>query len=237
MKVEGKNPVKELLASGKNIDKLYILDGTSDAGLRSMASDAKASHAKIMWVDKAALDRLSATGRHQGIIAETSEYEYADLQQIVKNTESPLLLLLDGLEDPHNLGSCIRVAECVGATAVVIPSRHSCQVNETVMRAAAGATAHMPVCKVGNLNDTIKWLKSNNVWVFGADMGGESMYKTDLTGSIAIVIGAEGKGLSPLTAKLCDKIVSIPMHGKVNSLNASVSAGILLYEADRQRRR
>ena len=236
MRVEGKNPVRELLASGKSIDKVYVLDGTRDLEIREFVRLAKGAKAKIEWVDKLALDKLSATGRHQGIIAEASEFEYQDIEQVLAGKTDPLLLLLDDLTDPHNLGSCIRVAECVGATAVVIPSRHACLVNETVMRAAAGATAHMPVCKVGNLNDTIKWLKNNNVWVYGADMDGESMYKTDLTGGVAIVIGAEGKGLSPLTAKLCDKIISIPMHGKVDSLNASVSAAVLLYEADRQRR-
>lgn len=236
MRVEGKNPVKEILASGKSIDKLYVLDGTNDRELREFVASARTSKAKIEWVDRNTLDKLSTTGRHQGVIAEASEFEYQDLQEVLAGKTDPLLLLLDGLEDPHNLGSCIRVAECVGATAVVIPSRHACLVNETVMRAAAGATAHMPVCKVGNLNDTIKWLKNNNVWVFGADMGGEVMYKADLTGGVAIVIGAEGKGLSPLTAKLCDKIISIPMHGKVDSLNASVSAAVLLYEAERQRR-
>jgi len=146
-----------------------------------------------------------------------------------------LLVLLDGLEDPHNLGSVIRVAECVGADAVVIPARHSVVVNETVIRVAAGATEHVPVCKVGNLNAAIEEMKKQNIWVFGADMDGHTMFETDLTGRVAIVIGAEGAGLSHHTREICDQIVSIPMKGKVNSLNASVSAGILLYESLRQR--
>ena len=143
--------------------------------------------------------------------------------------------MLDNLEDPHNLGSVIRVAECAGADAVIIPARHSVSVNETVIRVSAGASAHVPVCKVGNLNSAIEQMKEHGVWVYGADMDGEDMHKANLKGSIALVIGAEGKGLSHHTRELCDQIVSIPMFGKVNSLNASVSAGILVYEALRQR--
>jgi 23S rRNA (guanosine2251-2'-O)-methyltransferase len=236
MKVEGKNPIRELLASSKAVEKLYVLDGTTDRELREFASVAKSKHAKIEWVDKKTLDNLSATGHHQGIIAETADFEYADLDKILHKKENLLLVLLDGLEDPHNLGSVIRVAECVGADAVVIPARHSAVVNETVIRVSAGASAYVQVCKVGNLNATIDKLKEHNVWVFGADMDGVEMYKTNLTGNVALVIGAEGNGLSKLTRQKCDQIVSIPMQGKVNSLNASVSAGILLYEAHRQRR-
>ncbi len=235
MKLEGKNSVREIISSGKNINKLFVLDGTTDSQIREWVAVAKKNHAKIEWVDKKTLDKLSVTGHHQGIIAETVDFEYDDLDEILNKEGDLLLVLLDGLQDPHNLGSVIRVAECVGADAVVIPSRNSVVVNETVIRVAAGASAHMPVCKVGNLNTTIEKLKKKNVWVFGADMDGEPMYQTNLTGHVAIVIGAEGSGLSKLTRELCDQIVSIPMKGKVNSLNASVSAGILLYEALRQR--
>lgn len=237
MKIEGKNPIRELLASGNSIDKLYVLDGTKDTEIRSWITLAKNMHAKIEYVDKKTLDGLSQTGHHQGIIAESSNFKYAELEDIIDNTEkNKILVLLDGLEDPHNLGSVLRVVECVGADGVIIPSRHSVQVNETVIRVSAGASSYVPVVKVVNLNNAIKQLKESGYWVFGADMDGEVMYNTKLTGNIALVIGAEGKGLSPLTKQLCDQIVSIPMQGKVNSLNASVSAGILLYEAYRQRR-
>ncbi len=235
MKLEGKNPIREIINSGGSINKLYVLDKTTDQQIREWVQIAKKNHAKIEWVDKKTLDKLSATGHHQGIIAECTDFEYSDLDEICKKDGDLLLVLLDGLQDPHNLGSVIRVAECANADAVVIPSRNSVSVNETVIRVSAGASAHVPVCKVGNLNATIEKLKKQNIWVFGADMNGEPMYSANLKGNVAIVIGAEGSGLSKLTRELCDQIVSIPMYGKVNSLNASVSAGILLYEALRQR--
>lgn len=235
MKLEGKNPVRELLSSGKAIDKLYVQDKTTDKEIREWVSIAKSRHAKIEWVDKYTLDKLSVTGHHQGIIVEATDFEYTPLEKVLEKKDDLLLVLLDNLEDPHNLGSVLRVAECVKADAVIIPARHSVSVNETVIRVSAGASAHVPVCKVGNLNNTIKELKEHGVWVFGADMDGEVMYKANLKGNIAIVIGAEGAGISKLTRELCDQIISIPMKGKVNSLNASVSAGIILYEAVRQR--
>lgn len=236
MKLEGKNPIREAINSGKNIEKIYVQDKISDFQIREWVQTAKARKAKIEWVDKKTLDKLSETGHHQGIIAISSEFQYADLDEIIKTDGDLLLVLLDGLQDPHNLGSVIRVAECAGADAVVIPSRNSVTVNETVMRVSAGASEYVPVCKVGNLNAAIEKLKAHNIWVFGADMDGQDMYSANLHGKVAIVVGAEGNGLSKLTKQLCDQIVSIPMHGKVNSLNASVSAGILLYEAVRQRR-
>ena len=235
MKIEGKNPLRELISSGKAIDKVYVQDKIADTEIREWVREAKSRHAKIEWVDKKVLDKLSITGHHQGIIAEVTDFEYADFDKIISQEKDLLLILLDGLEDPHNLGSVIRVAECAGADAVIIPAHHSVSVNETVIRVSAGASSHVPVCKVGNLNLAIEQMKEHGVWVYGADMDGESMYSANLKGSIALVIGAEGKGLSRLTKELCDQIVSIPMHGKVNSLNASVSAGILVYEALRQR--
>lgn len=235
MKLEGKNPIREVINSGSSINKLYVIDKTTDAQIREWVQIAKKNHAKVEWVDKKTLDKLSLTGHHQGIIAECTDFEYADLDKVLKKEGDLLLVLLDNLQDPHNLGSVIRVAECAGADAVIIPSRNSVAVNETVIRVSAGASAHMPVCRVGNLNATIEKLKKQNIWVFGADMDGECMYKSNLKGNVALVIGAEGSGLSRLTRELCDQIVSIPMFGKVNSLNASVSAGILLYEAVRQR--
>lgn len=236
MKLEGKNPVREIISSGASLDKLYVLDKTSDNEIRQWVKIAKDKKAKIEWVDRKTLDRISETGHHQGVIALTSDFQYTDLDDVLKNGDDLLLVLLDGLQDPHNLGSVIRVAECAGANAVIIPNRNSVSVNETVVRVSAGASAHVPICRVGNLNATIQKLKEQNVWVFGADMNGQEMYSANLRGNVAIVVGAEGKGLSQLTAKLCDQIVSIPMLGKVNSLNASVSAGILLFEAVRQRR-
>lgn len=237
MKIEGKNPIRELISSGGAIEQLYVLDGTADKDIRVFIADAKRAHAKIEFVDKKTLDRLSETGHHQGIIAISYNFKYTELQDLISKTDKPkVLVLLDGLEDPHNLGSVLRVVECVGADGVIIPSRHSVQVNETVIRVSAGASSYVPVCKVVNLNACIEELKQKGFWVYGADMDGEIMYNTKLTGNIALVIGAEGAGLSKLTRQLCDQIVSIPMQGKVNSLNASVSAGILLYEAYRQRR-
>jgi len=190
MKIEGKNPIRELINSGKSIDKVFVQDKIADIEIREWVREAKSRHAKIEWVDKKVLDKLSETGHHQGIIAEVTNFEYADFDNVISQQKDLLLIVLDGLEDPHNLGSVIRVAECAGADAVIIPARHSVLVNETVIRVSAGASAHVPVCKVGNLNSAIEQMKEHGVWVYGADMDGESMYKANLKGSIAIVIGA-----------------------------------------------
>jgi len=223
MKIEGKNPVKELISTGMTIEKILILNGSNDGEIRQIQKQARDKNIKVEFVDKRALDRFSETGHHQGIIAEYSDYKYADLQDIIdrkrQKNEDLLLVILDEVLDPHNLGSIIRTA-CV---------------NETVVRTSAGATAYMPVVKVNNINQVIEDLKIQNIWVYAADMDGEKMYSTNLQGDIAIVIGGEGTGVHSLTRKLCDGILSIPMFGNVNSLNASVSAGIVLYEAVRQR--
>lgn len=241
MKVEGKNPVKELLQTAGTIEKITVLDKTSDAEVRELVRQARDKKIKVEFVEKRVLDKMSETGHHQGIIAIHTEFEYADLDDVLNNAKSKgedvLLVILDEVLDPHNLGSVIRVAECAGATGVVIPSRRSALVNETVIRTSAGATAYMPVIKVQNINQTIEKLKEQNIWVYALDMDGAEMYKTNLTGDIAIVVGGEGEGVHSLTRKTCDGIISIPMYGKVNSLNASVSAGIGLYEAVRQRRK
>ena len=236
MNIEGKNPIREIVESNKSVDKVYVQDKTTDKEIRDFVAKLKEKHAKIEWVDKKVLDKLSVTGHHQGIIAVATDFEYTDFDQILKKQGDILLVLLDGLEDPHNLGSVIRVADCADVDAVIIPARHGALVNETVIRVSAGASAHVPIVKVGNLNSAIEKLKKNNVWIFGADMDGTSMYETNLKGRTAIVIGAEGAGLSHHTRESCDQIVSIPMYGKVNSLNASVSAGIIVYEAIRQRK-
>lgn len=239
MNIEGKNAVREALASGKTIDKIYVTDGVTDSEVRALLGEAKKQSIRVEFADKRRMEKISETGKHQNIIAIVSDFVYSDLDEVVDNArnngEQILLVILDNIEDPHNLGSVIRVVECAGATAVVIPNRRSAVVNETVVRVSAGATNYVPVCKVANINRTIENLKEKGVWVYAADMDGKLMYDVNLTGDIALVIGAEGDGVSSLTRKVCDDIISIPMSGKINSLNASVSAGIVLYEAVRQR--
>ena len=239
MKIEGKNPVREALEAGVSIDKLILVNGTNDAELRAFQKKAREQGVKVEFVDKRVLDKLSETGHHQGVIGFAGEFEYADLKETIsaarESGKDILFVVLDEILDPHNLGSIVRVAECAGATGVIIPNRRSAQVNETVIRTSAGATAHVPIIKVSNTNQAIEEMKKQNIWVFALDMDGEEMYKTNLKGDIALVVGSEGFGVHELTKKLCDGVVKIPMFGKVNSLNASVSAGIVLYEAVRQR--
>ncbi len=239
MKAEGKNPVRELLNSGATIEKISVENGSRDAEVRALVQIARDKGIKVDYVDRRGLEKVSDTNHHQGIIAFYTEFKYADLNEVISKTKAEgkdlLFVILDEVLDPHNLGAVIRVAECAGATGVIIPARRSATVNETVIRTSAGATAYVPVIKVSNLNQTIEELKKQNVWVYAADMDGSPMTKTNLKGDIALVIGGEGSGVHALTRKNCDGIISIPMFGKVNSLNASVSAGIVLYEAVRQR--
>lgn len=239
MKIEGKNPVRELLKTEETIEKLMIANGTTDPEIRMFQKIARERNIKVEFVDKKVLDKTSETGHHQGVIAVYTDFKYSDLDETIYEARSQgkdlLFVILDEVLDPHNLGSVIRVAECAGATGVIIPNRRSATVNETVVRTSAGATAYVPVIKVSNLNQAIEKLKKENVWVYAADMDGELMYKTNLKGDIALVVGGEGTGVRDLTKKLCDGVISIPMFGKVNSLNASVSAGLVLYEAVRQR--
>lgn len=239
MKIEGKNPVRELLKTDETIEKLMIANGTTDPEIRKFQQIARDKGIKVEFADKRALDKVSETGHHQGVIAFYTDFKYSDLDNTIREARAEgkdiLFVILDEVLDPHNLGSVIRVAECAGATGVIIPNRRSASVNETVVRTSAGATAYVPVIKVNNLNQTIEKLKQENIWVYASDMDGEKMYKTNLKGDIALVIGGEGTGVRELTKKLCDGVISIPMFGKVNSLNASVSAGIVLYEAVRQR--
>jgi len=241
MQIEGKNQVRELLSTQKTIEKISILDGTRDEEVRSLSRAAKEAGAKIEFLDKRAMDKLSLTSHHQGIIATVTEFQYADLDVVISQAKSRgedlLFVVLDGVSDPHNLGSVMRVAECAGVTAIIIPKNRAVSVNETVVRVSAGASEHVNVVKVTNINKTIDELKKQGVFVYAADMDGEEMYKTNLKGDIAIVVGSEGFGVSALTKKICDGVISIPMFGKVNSLNASVSAGIAVYEAVRQRRK
>jgi len=240
MKIEGKNPVRELLNSNRTIEKVILLNGTTDKELRQFQQKAVDKGIRVEFADKKTLDRISETGHHQGVIAIDTDFEYADLKETINKARQDgkdiLFVVLDEILDPHNLGSIIRVAECAGATGVIIPNRRSALVNETVVRTSAGATAYVPVIKVPNLNQAIEEMKKENIWVYAADMDGEVMYNANLKGDIALIIGSEGSGIRDLTKKLCDGVISIPMYGKVNSLNASVSAAVVVYEAIRQRK-
>lgn len=235
MKIEGKNAVSELLKSGKDVDVLLVEKGTE----HPIIAMARERGVKIQFVDRYILDKESMTGKHQGFIARVSGFEYCGLEDIMEEAEArnekPFIVVLDGIEDPHNLGSILRVCECGGVHGVVIGKNRAAAVTETVIRVSAGAAEHMKVARVTNINSAVQWFQQNKIWVYGADMKGESVYKTDLTGAVALVIGGEGKGLGKLTGKLCDGTVSLPIRGKVNSLNASVACGVLVYEALRQR--
>jgi len=239
MNFEGKNAVFELISSkNKTVEKIVVLDKTTDERHRQIVKLARDNGIKVEFASKIVLDKLSETGHHQGVIAVASDYVYYDLFEEIEKAKNAskriTVVLLDGVEDPHNLGSIIRTGECCGITAVVIPKNRSVSVNETVIRVSAGALAHVPVCKVTNIAQTIEKLKEFGVWVYAADMDGEEMYNANLKGDVAIVVGGEGDGVSKLVRDVCDGIVSIPMAGKINSLNASVSASIMLYEIYRQ---
>lgn len=239
MLIEGINSVLEALDGGATIEKICLLKGNTAGRSGAVFAKARAAGIKTVFVEKEYLDKMSVSHRHQGVIAVATEYEYFDLEDTLAQARREggklFFVLLDGVEDPHNLGAVIRVADCAGVTAVVIPRHRSVGVTDTVIRVSAGATAHVKICKVANLNDAVRSLKNEGVTVLAADMDGDSVYNADLTGNTAIVVGGEGGGIHALTRKLCDGVVSIPQFGKVNSLNASVACGILLYEAVRQR--
>ena len=240
MKIEGRNAVRETLLSGTPIDKLLASNNSKDKVFNEIIAIAKQNKVKIQFVSNEILNRESITHHHQGLIAITEEFKYTGVEDILNlaqdKNESPFILILDGVEDPHNLGSIIRVCDCLGVHGVVISKNRACGVNETVIKTSAGATNYVKVAKVTNINDTIKDLKEKGVWVYACELGGQDIAKTDLTGSVAIVMGSEGKGVSALTKKLCDGIFTIDMVGKVNSLNVSVATGIALYEAYTQRK-
>ena len=237
MKVEGRNSVYELLSSTKTVDKILVQNGLRDAPSRELISAIKESGIKFTFTEKSVLDKESATKKHQGFIAYVTDFEYSDLDDILDATmdKDAFILVLDGIEDTHNLGSIIRVADCSGVDAIVIGKRRSASVNETVMRISEGSCNHVKVCRVGNINDAIKKLKEKMIWVYGLELGGENIYKTNLKGRVALVIGGEDTGVNQLTKKLCDGIVAIPMYGKINSLNASVATGVAVFEVVRQR--
>lgn len=236
MLLEGRNATKEALQSDTTVEKVMIAKGQIDSTLKYIISLAKEQKVRIDYAERVVLDKLSQTGKHQGVIAFTTEFKYSDLDEILSSkTDNRLILILDGIEDPHNLGSIIRVAECHGVDGIIIPKLRSASVNETVIRTSAGATQHMKIAKVTNINDTIRELKDKFFNVVGLDMDGVALADYHLTGDLAMVIGNEGSGIKQLTAKLCDAMVSIPMFGKVSSLNASVATGIALYECRKQR--
>ena len=237
--IEGRNAVLEAFRSGKTIDKLYILDGCKDGPVQSILREAKKGDTIINFVDKERLDHLSETGKHQGVIAQAAAYEYAEVEDIMKAAaekgEAPFLILLDGIEDPHNLGAMIRTANLVGAHGVIIPKHRAVGLTATVAKTSAGALNYTPVAKVTNLTQTMEDLKKQGIWFVCADMAGDVMYKTNLTGPIGLVIGNEGSGVSRLVREHCDFTAAIPMKGDIDSLNASVAMGVLSYEILRQR--
>ena len=237
--IEGRNAVTEAFRSGKTIDKLFVLDGCQDGPVRTIIREAKKYDTIINYVSKERLDQMSETGKHQGVIAMAAAYEYAEVEDILalaaEKGEPPFIFLLDNIEDPHNLGAIIRTANLAGAHGVIIPKRRAVGLTATVARTSAGALNYTPVAKVTNLSKTIEELKKQGIWFVCADMGGESMYRLNLTGPIGLVIGNEGEGVSRLVKEKCDYIASIPMKGDIESLNASVAAGVLAYEIVRQR--
>lgn len=237
--IEGRNAVLEAFRAGKTIDKLYILDGCHDGTVNSVVREAKKGDTIINYVAKERLDQMSTTGKHQGVIAQAAAYEYAEVEDIFALAESkgeaPFIFILDEIEDPHNLGAIIRTANLCGAHGVIIPKRRAAGLTATVVKASAGAINYTPVAKVTNIAKTIEELKEKGLWFVCADMDGEIMYKQNLTGPIGLVIGNEGTGVGRLVKEKCDYVASIPMKGDIDSLNASVAAGVLAYEIVRQR--
>lgn len=237
--IEGRNAVIEALRSGKTIDKLYIQEGVQDGPIMTLRREAKKREVMVKYVTRERLDQLSSTGKHQGTIAFIAAYEYAEISDMLRlarqKGEPPFLFLLDGIEDPHNLGAIIRTANLAGAHGVIIPKNRAVGLTATVARTSAGALNYTPVARVTNLAKTIEELKKEGLWFVCADMGGERMYSLDLTGPMGLVIGSEGEGVSRLVKEKCDFIASIPMQGDIDSLNASVAAGVIAYEIVRQR--
>lgn len=237
--IEGRNAVMEAYRAGKTIDKLYILDGCQDGPILSIKREAKKHDTMLKYVTKERLDQLSETGKHQGVIAVAAAYEYATVEEMLAKAkeqgEPPFLFLLDNIEDPHNLGAIIRTANLAGAHGVIIPKNRAVGLTATVARTSAGALNYTPVARVTNLAKTIEELKKEGLWFVCADMGGELMYRQDLTGPIGLVIGNEGEGVGRLVKEKCDFVTAIPMKGNIDSLNASVAAGVLAYEIVRQR--
>lgn len=237
--LEGRNAVLEVLKSGRDIEKIIVQKGNVEGTIRRIVGIAKEKGVVVQEVVKQKLDEMSQTKNHQGVIAIVSEHEYADVEDIINSAESkgekPFIIILDNITDPHNLGAIIRTAECAGAHGVIIPKRRSVGLTAVVGKTSAGAIEYMPVARVTNIARTIDDLKYRGIWVACADMGGDDYFDASLDGALALVIGSEGEGVSRLVKEKCDFTVSIPMYGKISSLNASVAAALLMYEAVRQR--
>lgn len=237
--IEGRNAVLEAFRSGKTIDRLFILDGCKDGPVQTIVREARKGDTIVTFVKKERLDQMSETGKHQGVIAYAAAYEYAQVEDMLalarEKGEDPFLFVLDGIEDPHNLGAIIRTANLAGAHGVIIPKRRAVGLTATVARTSAGALSYTPVAKVTNISATIEDLKKEGLWFACADMNGEVMYRCNLKGPIGLVIGNEGDGVSRLVREKCDMVATIPMKGDIDSLNASVAAGVLAFEVVRQR--
>ena len=237
--IEGRNVVTEAFRSGRSIDKLFVQNGLKDGPIQTIIREARKQGTVIDFLPKERLDEMSSTGKHQGVIAYIAAYTYVEVEDILKiardKGEAPFVFILDGIEDPHNLGAIIRTANLAGAHGVIIPKRRAVGLTPTVAKTSAGAINYTPVAKVTNISNTIKELKDQGMWFVCADMGGTEMYDLNLTGSIGLVIGNEGDGVSKLVKENCDMVASIPMKGDIDSLNASVAAGVLAYEIVRQR--
>ncbi len=237
--IEGRNAVLEAFRAGRPVDKLFVLDGCEDGPVRTIVREAKKHDVIIQFVTRERLFQFSETGKHQGVIAFAAAYEYSGVEDMLalarKKGEDPFLILLDNIEDPHNLGAIIRTANLAGAHGVIIPKRRAAGLTATVAKTSAGALNYTPVAKVTNLKNTMEELKEKGLWFVCADMGGEQMYRLNLTGPIGFVVGNEGEGVSRLVKEACDFTAGIPMRGEIDSLNASVAAGVLAYEIVRQR--
>lgn len=234
MKITGRNAVFELLKAGRETDKVLVENGLRDAESKKLLGALRESRVKVQFCDCAVMDKEAGNSRHQGFIAFVSDYEYCELDDMIA-AENGFIVLLDEVLDPHNLGSIIRVCECAGVDGLVITKHRSAAVTDTVMRISEGGANHLKIARVTNLNDALDELKARGYWVTGAELGGENLYAADLTGNLALVIGGEDSGIKRLTRAKCDRIVQIPMRGKVNSLNASVACGVVVFEAMRQR--
>ena len=238
--VEGRNAVRELLSSVKDINKIFVSKGEKHGSILEIIAKAKERKVIINEIEKSKLDKMAQSDNHQGVIAIVPPYEYSDVEEILEyaksKNEDPFVIILDEIEDPHNLGSIIRTAECCGVHGIIIPKRRAASVNSTVLRTSVGAAEHVKIARVNNIVETIKELKENDVWIYGTDMNGTVEYtKQDYKGGVGLVIGNEGSGMGRLVKENCDILVSIPMIGKINSLNASVSAGIVMYEIFNQK--
>lgn len=239
MKITGKNAVAELIKTDKTVDKILVVNGLRDEQSRDLVKKAKARGYKVQFVEKAVLDKEAGNAKHQGFMAFTSEFKYTEFEELlsfVKDKEDGFVVIADGVEDPHNLGSIIRVCECAGVDGLVIGKHRSAQVTDSVMRISEGSANHLKISRVVNVNTAVDKIKEAGLWVYGLELGGNDLYKQDLKGKLCLIIGGEDTGVNTLTKKKCDGILTIPLSGKVNSLNASVALGVGVFEAVRQRR-